>query len=105
MNDLKVYMDDERSTPDGWSRTYTVEETIALLETRTVTHLSLDNDLGEGLKEGYEVVNWLEEVVFHDKTFPIPIVYVHSANASRVEYMHRALRAIDRIRQQQMVEV
>lgn len=75
---------------------------IALLETRTVIYLSLDNDLGEGLLEGYNVVNWLEEKVFHDKTFPIPIVRVHSANASRVEYMHRALRAIERIRQEQI---
>lgn len=102
MAEFMVYMDDERVTPEGWTRTYTVEETIALLETRTVTHLSLDNDLGEGLQEGYNVVNWLEEAVYFDMTFPIPEVTVHSANASRVQYMQRALATINRIRQQQI---
>ncbi len=99
---MKVYMDDERETPEGWLRSYTVEETISLLETREVTDLSLDNDLGEGLQEGYKVLDWLEEIVYFDKTFPIPVVTVHSANASRVQYMQRALKAIERIRQQQV---
>lgn len=102
MSNMMVYMDDERLTPEGWHRTYTVEETISLLESRNVTHLSLDNDLGEGLQEGYKVLDWLEETVYFDMTFPIPAVTVHSANASRVEYMNRALQAIERIRQQQI---
>ena len=95
-------MDDTRETPDGWTRTYTVEETIKALETRTVTHLSLDNDLGEGQPEGYKVIDWLEETVHGDMHFPMPEVKVHSSNASRVEYMHRALKSIERIRQQQI---
>ncbi len=99
---MKVYMDDERHTPDGWERTFTVAQTIALLETRKVTHLSLDNDLGWGQDEGYKVMDWLEETVYNDKTFPLPEVTIHSSNASRVEYMQRALRNIERIRQQQV---
>jgi hypothetical protein len=99
---MKIYMDDARETPDGWTRTYTVEETITALLTRQVTHLSLDNDLGEGQPEGYKVIDWLEETVHGDMHFPMPEVYVHSSNASRVEYMHRALRAIENIRQQQV---
>lgn len=95
-------MDDARTTPHGWVRTYTVEQTIAQLETRTVTHLSLDNDLGEDQPEGYKVLDWLEEKVFHDQTFPMPEVQVHSSNASRVEYMNRTLKSIERIRQQQI---
>jgi len=102
MSEMKVYMDDERETPEGWERTFTVEETIALLETRKVTYLSLDNDLGEGLTEGYKVIDWLEETVYFDMSFPIPVITVHSANASRVEYMNRAVKAIERIRQQQV---
>jgi hypothetical protein len=98
----KIYMDDERVTPEGWSRTYTVEETIMALETRNVTHLSLDNDLGEGNQEGYNVIDWLEETVYFDKTFPLPIITIHSANASRVDYMKRAVFSIERIRQQQI---
>lgn len=101
-NKMKLYMDDERVTPTGWSRTYTVEATIGLLVTRQVTHLSLDNDLGEGQQEGYKVVDWLEETVYNDKTFPLPEITIHSANASRVEYMKRAVQSIERIRQQQV---
>ncbi len=99
---IKVFMDDARETPHGWHRTYTVDETIAVLQTRTVTHLSLDNDLGENQPEGYKVLDWLEETVYNDTSFPMPEVTVHSSNASRVEYMHRTLRNIERIRQQQV---
>ncbi len=97
----KLYMDDLRKTPPGWIRTYTVEETIEVLESRWVTHLSLDNDLGEGMTEGYKVLDWLEEEVYNDKTFPIPLIRIHSSNASRVEYMKLALDKIERIRQEQ----
>lgn len=100
--EMKIYMDDARETPPGWHRTYTVAETIEQLLTRKVTHLSLDNDLGENEPEGYKVVDWLEETIFNDSTFPMPEVTVHSSNASRVDYMHRALLAIKRIRQQQI---
>ena len=99
---MKIYMDDARDTPQGWTRTYTVAETIAELRMRTVTHLSLDNDLGEGQDEGYKVLDWLEETVYNDMHFPMPEVYIHSSNASRVEYMHRALKSIESIRQQQV---
>ena len=99
---MKVYMDDLRETPQEWTRTYTVEETISLLETRQVTHLSLDNDLGEGLREGYVVLDWLEETIYNDHSFPLPEVTIHSSNASRVEYMRRAMQSIERIRQEQV---
>jgi|SRR5579885_590181 hypothetical protein len=99
---MKIYMDDERNTPDGWERTYTVEQTIDKLQSRQVTHLSLDNDLGEGNQEGYKVLDWLEETVYFDRSFPMPEISIHSANASRVEYMKRTVLAIERIRQQQV---
>jgi hypothetical protein len=99
---MKIYMDDARDTPKGWTRTYTVEQTIDALQTRMVTHLSLDNDLGEGAVEGYKVLDWLEETIYNDSTFPMPEVTVHSSNASRVEYMHRVLKSIEAIKQQQI---
>jgi len=100
--EIKLYMDDERQTPEGWFRTHTVYQTIYWLQSRRVTHLSLDNDLGENREEGYRVIDWLEETVYNDKTFPIPVITIHSANASRVEYMKRAAQNIERIRQQQV---
>lgn len=99
---MKIYLDDERVTPDGWTRTYTVDETIKLLKTRQVNYLSLDNDLGENQAEGYKVLDFLEETVYNDPSFPIPEVYVHSANSTRVEHMRRAISSIERIRQQQI---
>lgn len=97
-----IYMDDTRQAPWGWNRTFTVEETIKALESRQVTHLSLDNDLGDGQAEGYKVLDWLEETVYNDKTFPMPVVSVHSSNSTRVEHMRRTLLSIERIRQQQI---
>lgn len=99
---MKIYLDDERITPEGWVRAYTVEEVIEHLKTRQVTHLSLDNDLGDGLQEGYKVLDFMEEEVHNDMTFPIPEISVHSANSSRVQYMLRACKSIERIRQQQI---
>ena len=101
---MKVFMDDARETPEGWVRTYNVEETKNLLSTRLVTHLSLDNDLGslDHTTEGYNVLNWLEEVVFDDPTFPIPEMQVHSSNASRAQSMRQTIRKLENIRQQQV---
>ena len=91
-----------RETPVGWHRTYTVEETITFLGTRQVEELSLDNDLGEGFLEGYKVVDFLEEAVYNDITYLIPVITIHSSNAARVEYMEQAVANIHRIREQQL---
>ena len=65
-NRLKVYLDDERTPPDGWVLVKTPAQAIALLETGEVSHLSLDHDLGddEGIGTGYDVVLWMEEQIF-----------------------------------------
>lgn len=100
--EVRIFLDDERPTPEGWFRTYRVEETITWLQSRRVSHLSLDNDLGEGRQEGYKVLDWLEETVYSDKSFPLPIITIHSANTTRVEHMKRAVQSIEKIRQQQV---
>jgi len=43
---MKVYLDDERKTPDGWRRVYWPEEAIELLKSGDVKEISLDHDLG-----------------------------------------------------------
>lgn len=66
---MRVYLDDERPTPEGWTRAYTAQEAINFLETGIVTHLSLDHDLGpEEAGTGYDVCKWVEENVF-EKAF------------------------------------
>jgi len=80
---MKVYLDDERATPDGWTRTYWPEDTIALLKTGAVTHLSLDHDLGDDEHgTGYDVVLWIEEAVMTGSFIPPQEMRVHSANSS-----------------------
>lgn len=98
-NDMMVYLDDLRDEPEGWVRTHTVEETIALLETGNVSDLSLDNDLGEGIKEGYKVLDWIEEQVYADPNFPIPArISIHSANPVARQRMLMTLQSIDKAR-------
>jgi hypothetical protein len=102
MRTVKVYLDDSRDTTDGWVRVYTVEQCIALLEARIVSHVSFDNDLGEGQPEGYLALNWLEEMVFNDPTFPVPIITVHSSNMGRAPSMRQTAAKLEQIRQQQI---
>jgi hypothetical protein len=82
---MRVYLDDTREAPEGWIRTQTPEEVIALLQTGKVEAISLDHDLGVATEErertGYEVLRWLEEQVATGAwSFPVPEIRVHSAN-------------------------
>ena len=92
--DLKVYLDDERSTPEGWTGVRWPEEAIALLRTGKVTEMSLDHDLGNDEHgTGYDVLTWLEEqVAIHG--FRPPKCRVHSANSSARQKMLLAIRRI-----------
>lgn len=93
---MKVFLDDERVTPDGWVRTFWPEDVIALLETGQVTELSLDHDLGDDEHgTGYTVLLWLEEQVAVHGMLP-PAIRVHSANASARLKMEAAIAAIER---------
>ncbi len=93
---MKVYLDDERDTPEGWTRTYWPSETIELLEKGCVSHLSLDHDLGDHERgTGYDVVLWVEEAVFVRGFLP-PKMKVHSTNSSAREKMESGIRRIER---------
>ena len=91
---MKVYLDDERTTPEGWVRTYWPDEVIELLETGEVSDLSLDHDLGDDDRgTGYDVLLWIEEMVYtHD--FVPPKMKVHSANSSARQKMENAIESI-----------
>lgn len=93
---MKVYLDDDRQTPEGWHRTHTVAETIELLKTGKVKELSLDNDLGWNQQEGYKVLDWLEEQVFNDNWSVVPDeIDCHSANASAYCRMWTVINRIE----------
>lgn len=94
---MKVYLDDERNTPEGWIRLYWPDEAIALLSAGEVAEISLDHDLGDDERgTGYDVVLWIEEAVaLHD--FTPPMIFVHSANSSAREKMEAGIAAIRRL--------
>ena len=95
---MRVFLDDERATPEGWTRrVYWPEEAIALLESAQVAELSLDHDLGDDERgTGYDVVLWIEEAVVLRGFIP-PVIRVHSANSSARDKMLAGIAAIGRL--------
>lgn len=94
---MKVYLDDERTTPDGWVRVYWPDEAIDLLSAGGVVELSLDHDLGDDARgTGYDVVLWVEEAVAL-RGFNPPLIHVHSANSSARAKMEAGIAAIVRL--------
>ena len=89
-----VYLDDCRDTPEGFQiRTYTYEETIEVLTKMEgyIGLLSLDNDLGEGLREGNEVMDWIEEQ-YYTRNYKLPDkIMVHSMNPIAKDKMERII--------------
>lgn len=97
---MRVFLDDERDTPEGWVRVYWPDEAIAHLKTGMVTDISLDHDLGDDIRgTGYDVVLWIEEAVaLHD--FVPPRIKVHSANSSARDKMLSGIKSIERLYEQ-----
>jgi hypothetical protein len=97
---MKVYLDDERSTPEGWVRVYWPDEAVELLKAGGVTDISLDHDLGDDDRgTGYDVVLWIEEAVALHGFLP-PKIQVHSANSSAADKMRAGIASIERIAKQ-----
>ncbi|PNV95006.1 cyclic-phosphate processing receiver domain-containing protein [Pseudomonas protegens] len=94
---MKIYLDDERQTPQGWVRAYWPNEVIALLKAGGVEDISLDHDLGDDQRgTGYDGILWIEEAVALNGFHP-PRIHIYSANASAVEKMRAGVQAIDRL--------
>jgi len=87
---MKIFLDDlaetERNSwvPDGWStaRNFTEFKSLideALTKGESIEGISFDNDLGEGEKEGWEILKWLYEN--HPEIMRgNPELKIHSAN-------------------------
>jgi hypothetical protein len=91
---MKIYLDDERPTPEGYHRCYWPSDVIKLLQTENVTEISLDHDLGDDDRgTGYDVVLWIEEQV-HLNSYDPPMIKVHSANSSARQKMENGIRSI-----------
>lgn len=91
---MKVFLDDERTPPDGWVLVRWPEEAIEHLKTGFVTDISLDHDLGDDSRgTGYDVLLWIEEAVVCNDFRP-PQMKVHSANAAARVRMEAAIGSI-----------
>lgn len=94
---MRVFLDDERPTPEGWERAHWPDEAIALLRTGQVEEISLDHDLGDDARgTGYDVIVWIEEAVAVEGFRP-PRIIVHSANTSARQRMLAGIAAIERL--------
>lgn len=94
---MKVFLDDERIAPGGWTQVRWPEEAIALLNTGEVSELSLDHDLGDDAHgTGYDVLKWIEEAVATRKLTP-PTIHIHTANPAARVRMKMAADMIQRM--------
>ena len=95
---IRIWLDDVREAPAGWTRAYTAREAIALLEAGGVVEISLDHDLGDEATcgTGNVVACWIEEAVA-TRGFVPPTIRVHSANVVGRARMEQAIASIERL--------
>jgi translation initiation factor 2 alpha subunit (eIF-2alpha) len=92
---MKLYLDDCRKAPEGWTLVKAYDECIAALKAGRVEELSLDHDLGSGCSvSGYDVLTWIEEQIVTNNYVPPEIIIIHSQNPAGVQKMKAALRSI-----------
>lgn len=92
---MKIYLDDVRPTPEGYTHCYWPDEVIHLLKTQEVSEVSLDHDLGDDAKgTGYDVLAWIEKEVYTNNYTPPPVIKVHSSNPIARQRMLAAIESI-----------
>lgn len=95
---MKLFLDDERSAPEGWVLVRTSYEMIKMLRTHLdITEISLDHDLGTDPVTGYSVLLWIEKQVVEDNYNP-PVIHIHTANSSARTRMELAVKSIERFK-------
>jgi len=96
---MRVWLDDVREAPSGWTWVKTSADAIALLAGGDVAEISLDHDLGDDVVNGtgYSVVCWIEEAVA-TRGFVPPRMRIYSANIVGRARMEQAIASIERLR-------
>lgn len=94
----RLFIDDLRDPPDAiWRVARSSAAAIEILAGGGVTEVSFDHDLG-GEDTAMRVVDWLDERVSTDPSFPMPAWTVHSANPVGQQRIRAALEAMERRR-------
>ena len=93
----RLFLDDERSPPPGWTLMRWPDEMIARIQAGDVEEVSLDHDLGDDQRgTGYDVILWIERAVATEGLIP-PRIHVHSANSAARERMEQGVASIYRL--------
>lgn len=90
---MKLWVDDERPAPEGWTWVKTVDEATQALTDNEVTDLSLtpkDRDVWE---DGAMVLGWLRN---HPDRYPSATVVPHSGSASGYDLLERCIADTER---------
>lgn len=80
---MKLWVDDLRPAPPGWTHARSVEEAQAYLVTGRVEEASLDHDLGFEQPDGSALVRWMARTGHWPRARPT----VHSLNPVGRAYM------------------
>lgn len=79
---MKLWLDDVRPAPPGWVWCKNANDCMILWAVfkNEVDEVSLDHDLGENVKTGYDVAKWVEREVVEEGFENFPVIHIHSAN-------------------------
>lgn len=100
MQKYRLWLDDMRPIPEWMDNSNCVwyisaeglikdlERIYNLFSLSDIEYISLDNDLGEGCLEGYQVLDWLESL-----QIPIPFgIHIHTSNPVARERMRAIIQ-------------
>lgn len=94
---MKIWLDDLRAPPDGWSWAKTVQEAEDLLaktEKDEEISISFDHDLGYQEKTGYDLAKFIEYQTALGREWNVVHWQVHSMNPVGAEKIIQAMRNI-----------
>jgi hypothetical protein len=96
---MKLWLDDTREAPPGWFWVRTADEAIECLKNGDVHEMSLDHDLGieAEVKNGYAVLEWLENQVHAGRLRPPEVMKIHTSNSAAAVRMLQAIASIKRL--------
>lgn len=97
---MKLWIDDIRRKPsdyDFWAKSY--DEAIEILNTKKITHISFDHDLGSeqdnGMDTGYDIARVIEKWA-HDGDIPPMTWDIHSSNPVGRRNIDQAMKSAKR---------
>lgn len=86
---MKVYLDDTRTPPAGWTGAKDIASAKRYLTSGVVTHLSLDHDLADPAQSGQALLDWMHDT----NRWPKYVPKVHSGNVAAAQGMKAFIAA------------